>query len=80
MQLIKRILMTNTEIIPTTYEEWCHCITVICKQELTQAYIDERIKALSAPSDYNTGKFVQLYGDQQRIKTIQWFEKAKKSL
>ena len=70
----------SAEIIPKSYEEWRHCITIICQQELTSTYIDERIKALSDASDYMTNKFVQLYGEQQRISTLQWFEKAKNAL
>ncbi|MGH1540242.1 MAG: hypothetical protein ACRBHB_07455 [Arenicella sp.] len=69
-----------TMIIPTTYDEWYHCITVICQQELNSLYIEERIKALNSSSDYMTQKFIQLYGEQQRIKTLTWFEQAKNKL
>ena len=70
----------DTAIIPSTYEEWRHCITVICQQPLTLAYVESRIKALNMPNDHMTDKYVQLYGEQQRIKTLQWFEQAKKEL
>ncbi|WP_019605983.1 hypothetical protein [Teredinibacter turnerae] len=70
----------NTELIPTTYEEWHHCITVICQQEMTLPYIEKRIKALNSPSDYMTQQFVTLYGEPQRLKTLQWFEQAKNAL
>ncbi|EAS64875.1 hypothetical protein C0W92_19245 [Photobacterium angustum] len=70
----------NTAIIPQTYQEWHHCITVICQQPLTLSYVEERITALNSSKDYMTKKFVQLYGESQRQKTLQWFEQAKNEL
>ncbi|PQJ66700.1 hypothetical protein [Photobacterium angustum] len=70
----------NTAIIPQTYQEWHHCITVICQQPLTLSYVEERIIALNSSKDYMTKKFVQLYGESQRQKTLQWFEQAKNEL
>lgn len=67
-------------MIPQTYEEWQHCITVICNQPLTRGYIEERIKALNTLSDHMTAKFVQLYGEQQRARTLEWFERARSEL
>lgn len=64
-------------LIPQTYEEWRHCITVICRQPITRPYIEERIAALNSKNDHMTQAFVQLYGEQQRRKTLQWFEQAK---
>lgn len=64
-------------LIPQTYDEWHHCITVICRQPLTQDFIDARIAALDDPSDYMTQKFVELYGEQQLVKTQNWFKEAK---
>ena len=66
--------------IPRNYEEWRHCITVLCRQPLTQPYIDERIAALNNFKDHMTTKFVELYGEPQRVQTLQWFERAKKDL
>lgn len=67
-------------IIPQTYEEWRHCITVICRQELSPTYIEERIKSLSSTDDNSTRQFVELYGEPQRVKTLQWFEQAKSNV
>ncbi len=67
----------TTEIIPRSYEEWRHCIEVICKQKLTKRYIDQRIAALNNVNDYMTNRFVQLYGEPQRIQTLEWFEREK---
>ncbi|MCG8669342.1 MAG: hypothetical protein MI867_07990 [Pseudomonadales bacterium] len=70
----------DTSIIPTTYQEWRHCITVICQQPLTMPYIESRIKALNSQNDHMTSKFVELYGEQQLVKTLKWFEQAKDEL
>lgn len=59
-----------TPIISETYEQWHHCITVLCELPLTPASIDTRIKALNDPWNYTTRKSVELYGDQQRMKTL----------
>lgn len=67
-------------IIPQNYEQWRHCITEVCQQPLTSRYIDERIKSLTNPKDHMTQQFVQLYGEPQRVKTMQWFERAQKDL
>jgi len=70
----------ETDIVPKSYQEWVHCITVICKQELSLPYIELRIKALNTPNDHMTKRFVQLYGEQQRVMTLKWFEQAKNAL
>ncbi|WP_428239597.1 hypothetical protein [Gynuella sp.] len=67
-------------LISETYEQWYHCITVICRQPLTPEYIAARIEALNSPNNDMTKKFVELYGEAQRIKTLQWFERAKSTL
>ncbi len=67
----------SSPLIPETYEQWHHCITVLCQQPLTPEFIATRIEALNNPRDYTTKKFVTLYGEQQRLKTLQWFEQAK---
>ena len=73
-------MMNDTVTIPRNYDEWYHLITVVGQQELTYSYIEERLKALNSPTDASTRQFVQLYGEQQRVKTIEWFERAKRKL
>lgn len=63
----------SDSIIPSNYDEWHHCITVICRQELTEDFIAARIKSLNDLNDHMTFKFVQSYGDQQRLLTLKWF-------
>lgn len=64
-------------IIPANYQQWRHCITEICRIPLTSEYIDQRLKSLTNPKDHTTQQFIQLYGEQQRQMTLQWFAKAK---
>lgn len=70
----------NAPLIPENYEQWHHCITIVCQQPLTPGYIDGRIKALNNQHDHMTKKFVELYGEQQRLKTLQWFSEAKSKI
>lgn len=65
-----------TELIPRTYDEWKHCITEVCGIPFTESYIRARIKALSDPRDEMTERFVQLYGEAHRRRTLSWFEQA----
>jgi hypothetical protein len=65
-------------IIPETYEEWQHCITVECGLELTQKYIEARIASLHDPKDYYTQQYLRLYGPEQLQRVIAWFEQARK--
>lgn len=64
------------DIRPTSYEEWKHCITVICGIPLTESYVRQRIEALHDTSDHMTSKFVELYGEPHLRQTIAWFEQA----
>lgn len=63
-----------------TYEEWKHCITVKCQIPLTSTFIAERIKALSDAQEPVTARFVKLYGDPHRVRTLRWFEQARREL
>ena len=62
--------------IPQNYQEWRHCITVTCGQELTAAFIERRIHSLRNESDYMTKRFVENYGEAQRRRTLEWFARA----
>lgn len=65
-----------SDIRPTSYDEWKHCITVICGIPLTKAYVRQRIEALKDQHEHMTSKFIQLYGEPHRQQTIAWFERA----
>ena len=61
----------------TNYEEWKHCITVMCGIPLTSEYIDKRIMELNDLNDFRTTQFVQTWGEPHREQTLKWFEQAK---
>lgn len=65
-----------SDFVPSTYNDWRHCITEICGIPLTESYIRERIDALHNPKDYMTSRFVQVYGEAQHQQTLIWFEQA----
>ncbi len=63
-----------------TYDDWRHCITVLCRIPLTEAYIEERLAALRNPADHGTQKFVATWGEAHRERVLGWFEWAKRDL
>ena len=63
-------------LVPTTYEEWKHCITVKCDIPLTPTYVQGRIASLSDPQDYHTQKFIEIWGEAHRERTLSWFHQA----
>ncbi len=65
------------EFFCRNYEEWKHCITVKCKIPLTADYVEKRIAALSNTQDRTTARFIALYGDEHRLRTIEWFKQAR---
>lgn len=65
-------------MIPESYEQWRHCITVICGERLTPSYIATRLQALQSRSDRMTARFVALYGEAQHARTVAWFERAQR--
>ena len=63
-----------------TYEDWKHCITVLCRIPLTSAYVEERIAALRNPADFGTQKFLATWGETHLERVIGWFEQAGREL
>ena len=63
-------------IIPTSYEEWEHCITVKCRIPLTPDYVAERIEALQDMDDFHTLKFIERRGVAHHERTHGWFREA----
>ncbi|MEM1273463.1 MAG: hypothetical protein AAGF88_06570 [Pseudomonadota bacterium] len=62
--------------LPTSYEEWKHCITVKCDIPLTEDYVAERLSALKDRKDFHTQKFIDRWGAQHHAQTVAWFEQA----
>ena len=67
-------------VVPTTYDEWEHCITVQCGIPLTPEFVDERIKAMQDKNDFHTQKFIDQWGQDHYAQTLAWFEQAKARL
>ena len=63
-------------MIPSSYQEWQHCIKVKCGIGLTQKFIEERLSELQNDKNPKTVEFVNLYGIDYKNQIISWFEKA----
>lgn len=63
-------------VVPQTYEEWEHCITVKCGIPLTAEFVAKRIVALEDDSDYSTRKFIEHWGEAHHTRTLEWFRQA----
>lgn len=66
----------NEDIIPTSFEQWRHCIEVRCKIRLTSAYIGKRLAELQDGKHARTREFARLYGTDHLQRTIAWFRRA----
>lgn len=62
--------------VPSTYEEWKHCITVKCDIPLTQDYVQERLSALADAKDVHTQKFIERWGAAHHRQVLSWFRRA----
>ena len=63
-------------MIPSSYQEWKHCIEVKCGIELTEKFIEERLSELQNDTNLKTVEFVNLYGIDYKNQIISWFEKT----
>lgn len=63
-----------------TYDDWKHCITVLCGIPLTQAYVEQRLATLRNPADLGTEKFTATWGKAHLERVIGWFEQARLEL
>lgn len=66
----------TTYVIPTTYEEWVHCITVKCNIPLTPKFIRQRIAALGDANSPEAKTFARLYGEAHRVQIVEWYRRA----
>ena len=63
-----------------TYDDWKHCITVLCQIPLTLTYVEQRLAALRDPADNGTQKFTATWGEDHLARVIGWFEQAEREL
>lgn len=67
------------DLYPAGYDDWRECIEKGCKIELTGKYLQDRLAALNDKSDRHTARFLELYGEEHRIRVCGWFQQALKS-
>jgi len=63
-------------MIPQTYREWHHCITVECGLSLSADFIQARLAVWRDEKNFETSRFRELYGDTHWRAVIDWFERA----
>lgn len=63
-----------------TYDDWKHCITVLCGIPLTSDFVARRLQELRDVGDSRTRQFVGSWGEPHRKQVIAWFEQAQHEL
>ncbi|MEN0003345.1 MAG: hypothetical protein AAF798_04355 [Bacteroidota bacterium] len=66
-------------MVPTTFDEWKHCIVEKCKIKLTKHFVANRLKVYENSNNPETRQFVALYGEQHLNNVIYWLKKASTS-
>lgn len=67
-------------VVPGSYDEWKHCITVDCGIPLTRAFVRERIGSLSDRQDFHTRRYIESWGEDQHARTLAWYRRAAEEL
>ncbi len=62
--------------IPSTFDEWKHCITIDCGIPLNASFVQQRITELTNEGDAQTKHFIKLYGRPYHKQIIEWFGRA----
>jgi hypothetical protein len=62
-------------MIPQTFDQWKHCITVDCKINLTKDFVLQRLTVFQDTNNPETKKFESLYGKEYLQNIIHWFKK-----
>lgn len=63
-------------MIPTSYEEWRHCIQVHCRIPLTRAFVAQRLRELDDHAVYSTEQLIRRYGEAHVAQLRHWFQRA----
>ncbi|BDS11568.1 hypothetical protein AsAng_0022820 [Aureispira anguillae] len=61
-------------MIPSTFEQWVHCITNDCKINLTKDFAQKRLAVYQNRNNPETQKFLSLFGEQHLENIINWFK------
>lgn len=64
----------------STYDDWKHCITVLCGIPLTLEYVEQRLAALRNSAEPGTQKFITAWGEAHLSCVTGWFEQAEQEL
>jgi len=67
-------------MIPKTYAQWRHCITVDCGIALTRIFVERRLAASRAPAKEEARRFAQRHGEAYLQQVGAWFEQAHHTL
>jgi hypothetical protein len=59
-------------MLPTTFQQWHHCMVHECKIELTQAFARQRLAVYEDRQHPETLQFIALYGEQHLQNIINW--------
>ncbi len=65
-------------VIPQTYAQWHHCITVECGIALTKTFVEQRLTTWRNSQSEESVRFRRLYGDRHWQSVIAWFERAER--
>ena len=63
-----------------SYEQWKHCITDICRIDLTLPFVEARLQALGNLADHETRRFIDSWGEAHRQRVMGWFLQARREL
>ena len=63
--------------LPQNFEEWRHCIEVLCKTPLTESFVETRIEQLENLTSKLDRRFVEMYGDAHRVQVLTWYKQVK---
>lgn len=66
--------------IPSSYEQWKHCITHDCGIPLNSEFVLSRINTLENRKTEYAKQFIRLYGEAHYTNVVQWFKQAKGEL
>jgi len=67
-------------MIPRSYSQWQHCITVECGIDMTPAFVAQRLAVWRDAQAQETQRFRRLYGDAHWRAVTGWFEQAAREL
>lgn len=65
-------------MIPRTYAQWQHCISVECGMDLSTDFIAQRLAVWRDAQSQESVRFRRLYGDAHWKAVLDWFERAER--